>query len=347
MEFIAGVCPQCGGQIELNASRSSGFCQHCGVKIYTKDMQLKHPTVENYVELAKEAYESGKKKESERLVNKALSLDPRNANAWYIKLRLAEEAKDIINCSNNLIDISTKNIDFVWRALESKTYKHIEHLAEIISEPTALETLRMQFEDLKRSSGKIAAINGLGTADQKLLLPMAQDVENRIHLLNYIMRSNLRGNDRYSDIGDKMADRMLLFFENYFNRLQIYGLFYAQAAVDAQKRGLNIILNYVPTNKANAYRERQRALHKKAVKKSACYIATAVYGDINSPALHVLRGYRDDVLQQNLFGRLFIKVYYALSPPIASWLKDAKHINGWVKRRLDRWVSRLKSKHDV
>jgi DNA-directed RNA polymerase subunit RPC12/RpoP len=80
--------------------------------------------------------------------------------------------------------------------------------------------------------------------------------------------------------------------------------------------------------------------------KGACYIATAVYGDYNAPQVMVLRRYRDNALKNSAFGRLFIKTYYKLSPPIAKRLKNARRINGFVRGILDKIVSHLSKKEN-
>lgn len=72
-----------------------------------------------------------------------------------------------------------------------------------------------------------------------------------------------------------------------------------------------------------------------------CYIATAVYGSYDAPEVLTLRSFRDQVLRKHWLGRLFIKAYYFLSPPIAERLKDARRINGLVRAALDRFVARL------
>lgn len=77
--------------------------------------------------------------------------------------------------------------------------------------------------------------------------------------------------------------------------------------------------------------------------KRYCYIATAVYGSYEAPEVQVLRKFRDEVLQNSFFGRLFISTYYKFSPPVAERLKDAKRSNHIVKSLLDRWVERLRN----
>jgi len=78
--------------------------------------------------------------------------------------------------------------------------------------------------------------------------------------------------------------------------------------------------------------------------RSGCYIATAVYGSYNAPQVLVLRRFRDDTLAQSLLGRLLIKLYYSLSPPVAEWLKNTHRINTSVRNLLDIFVAWLDKK---
>lgn len=75
--------------------------------------------------------------------------------------------------------------------------------------------------------------------------------------------------------------------------------------------------------------------------KEGCYIATAIYGSYEAPEVLVLRRFRDEILYKSKLGKLFIKAYYKLSPPIADRLKNAKHINLWVRNRLDTFIGWL------
>jgi YVTN family beta-propeller protein len=48
-----------------------------------------------------------------------------------------------------------------------------------------------------------------------------------------------------------------------------------------------------------------------------CFIATAAYGSLMEPHVVILRDFRDRYLRRSELGRLFIKTYYAYSPPAA------------------------------
>lgn len=68
--------------------------------------------------------------------------------------------------------------------------------------------------------------------------------------------------------------------------------------------------------------------------KKACFVATACYGDEDAPEVVQFRKYRDEVLIQAPAGRAFIRIYYALSPALASWIARSTQRRDWVKRHL-------------
>tara|TARA_Y100000588_G_C14044034_1_gene834136 strand:+ start:82 stop:1005 length:924 start_codon:yes stop_codon:yes gene_type:complete len=67
--------------------------------------------------------------------------------------------------------------------------------------------------------------------------------------------------------------------------------------------------------------------------KSSCFIATAAYGTPFAKEIDVLRNWRDEVLETSYSGRLFIKTYYTLSPPVAGNISGSS-----VKRKAVRTV---------
>lgn len=94
-----------------------------------------------------------------------------------------------------------------------------------------------------------------------------------------------------------------------------------------------------------ARRSKKMEEYKASKSSEGCYIATAVYGGYDKPEVCILRKFRDEVLKKIFLGRLFIKIYYAISPKMAMRLKEHKYINNKVRCILDRIVEQLKTKY--
>ena len=72
-----------------------------------------------------------------------------------------------------------------------------------------------------------------------------------------------------------------------------------------------------------------------------CYIATMAYGSYEHPQVRILRKYRDDVLLCTYIGKLFVKVYYYVSPKIVIVLKDQITINRIIRKILDKLIENM------
>ena len=79
-------------------------------------------------------------------------------------------------------------------------------------------------------------------------------------------------------------------------------------------------------------------------KKNGCYVATCVYGSYDCPEVWVLRRYRDNTLYSNSLGRLFIEVYYALSPTLVNLFGKQNWFVRTCKYALNKIVNRLQNK---
>ena len=74
-----------------------------------------------------------------------------------------------------------------------------------------------------------------------------------------------------------------------------------------------------------------------------CYVATAVYGSYDCPEVWTLRRFRDHVLAQTWYGRLFIKLYYAVSPTAVKLFGDSDWFQNFWRGKLDSMVSNLQA----
>ncbi len=84
---------------------------------------------------------------------------------------------------------------------------------------------------------------------------------------------------------------------------------------------------YFPINAVN---------YVELVDKSDCFIATAVYGNRDSPQVKTIRGFRDNVLRQSPIGRSFIRFYYSgAGRGLAEIIKKSEPMMAAVRKGLD------------
>ena len=79
-------------------------------------------------------------------------------------------------------------------------------------------------------------------------------------------------------------------------------------------------------------------------KSQGCYVATAVYGSYDCPEVWTLRRFRDYTLDKTWYGRLFIKVYYAISPIFVKHFGSSTMFKSQGKKFFDRLVYKLNCK---
>ena len=115
---------------------------------------------------------------------------------------------------------------------------------------------------------------------------------------------------------------------------------YVMFCVGKEEENENIITVY--TEKIKKYDSSyQTPTIKTPTSSSGCYVATAVYGSYNCPEVWVLRRFRDYVLAKTFYGRLFIKLYYTISPIIVKIFGKTEWFKNMCRIPLGRLVSKL------
>lgn len=81
--------------------------------------------------------------------------------------------------------------------------------------------------------------------------------------------------------------------------------------------------------------------HTTSKPKHGCYVATCVYGSYDCPQVWTLRRFRDYGLSTSWHGKIFIKIYYAISPTVVKLFGKSITFRKFWKKILDRFVHRL------
>jgi hypothetical protein len=69
-----------------------------------------------------------------------------------------------------------------------------------------------------------------------------------------------------------------------------------------------------------------------ATPNGGCFVATACYGDYDAPEVMVLRHFRDDKLLKTFFGKVFVKLYYSVSPFFATLISKSDILKKSVRQ---------------
>ncbi len=110
--------------------------------------------------------------------------------------------------------------------------------------------------------------------------------------------------------------------------------FYGKAVYSFELISIENITNEVNLYCKNWSLERDKIEESKKKKESGCFIASACYGNYDSPEVKILRNYRDNVLVKSLRGKIAVKIYYLLSPPLARMILKSEMLKRVIRKYL-------------
>ena len=177
------------------------------------------------------------------------------------------------------------------------------------------------------------------------------DSENRDELLSEHFKNKYEGKDEkiYLDISNRIRPVIKYGFSIYgsyksargdvsinTNHINTFKMmmgkeFVQKAYTDISSNELSFTANNTDSSKSSSG-------------KSGCYIATCVYQGYNVEQVYCLRRYRDYYLKSHLFGRMFIRLYYFVSPTLVKLFGKTKLFNNIFRPFLDKKVEKLKAK---
>ena len=116
--FKAAICPNCGGELQLDADQEQAFCIYCGSKIIVKEAVRKvvvdnRLTVENMMKAAQIAYRAGDYDEAEDRYSRVLEMDPDNYDAVFwegicLGMKNSEKTRELVKYAQVSLEVFSK-----------------------------------------------------------------------------------------------------------------------------------------------------------------------------------------------------------------------------------------------
>lgn len=349
MSLVNVKCPNCGASIQLDNERADGFCSYCGSKIKVQEaINLiridKSGDLQNFLNLAQSAIDGNNGKEALDYANKALELDSSNGDAWFIKMQAVAltatlgdlKCSEIVTTGNKAIHFSTD------QDMKIKVYSYF--LGKCLDD---LKFCMVQLEDTKAMKDFYdanCAVNAFKATENTLASDGIADIilgqENSVLNLRLSVPNELiTSNETLSQLTAEVA-KQWVYYQNAINaRFNVYGSAMNEDALMRYKNNLALIKKGLPEDKTNCIDEDSMTNET----KGPCYVATAVYGSYDCPEVWTLRRFRDYSLAESMFGRTFIKIYYATSPTLVKWFGKDPFFKKIFKPILDKFVSKLQN----
>lgn len=345
MGLVPAKCTQCGANIEVDETREAGICQYCGTAFITEKAICNYNvTVVNNNDFNGAVVNVNNSVDIDALINSArkelVLRNFENANIYLDEIRK--------NCEDGTQRISQLFSEIgvlqwaeeSWRdsELSLKTKTLMDELKTYDSQNIEVWLFILQ---TARSNEEIKSVGDK-------ILTLASECENAEYykrkVYTYYIEMEFNDKRPYSsghimeeipkdfiaanrDIQDLIVDS----FRKNIIESSIYYVGYRERYADACSRLL-------PPEKNAQIQQLMQVKHK------GCYIATCIYGSYDCREVWTLRRFRDTVLDATWFGRLFIKIYYQISPVLVERYRNKKWFRMFWKTILDRMVAKLNSR---
>lgn len=329
------TCEMCGS---TNVVKQDGLfvCQACGTKYSVEEAKkIMEGTVEvtgtvkvdsssdleNLYEIARRARDSENHENALKYYDQILM---KESNSWEAQFyvvysramlcKIAEigiSAQSVYNSFDSILELVKKTI--------TQDQKQIGVINEIVDRSAFLS-----------SSLAAAAINQFdGMNYQGVFFDEYSFYATESIAITYVL-----GDKLLEIFGDKYknhsADLYKLAIDNFNSYIYVFG-----DSEGIYKNSIEILTQKI--------RGIDNSYNPPEIKKrdNGCYVATSIYGSYNCPEVWTLRRFRDDTLENSFYGRLFIKIYYAVSPTVVKYFGDTKVFKNFFKPRLDKLVNKL------
>lgn len=373
MPLVAAKCTQCGANIEVDNTKEAGICRYCGTAFITEKAINNYNTyitnnnnfaganinvvggnVDNLIELAKNALEISNEKDVVKYCEKALEINVKSAEAWFVKMqgekiRLMKNPISIENAKSiEAISVAGNNAIKYENDIDKWARTQNVHRFYLESVKSLLSKLEVSVEydnvDTIKALATISKENA-HAADDMFMLGVTTYEMFVINLIDNISAEEFSINKEFQNILVECINLDVKFRDSFRNRSLLYSNGPTIQSVEIMKNKYDRLVTLLPEEKhAEVLKWTLVGVEENPSPSGGCYVATCVYGSYDCPEVWTLRRFRDDTLDSTWYGRLFIKCYYAISPTIVKWFGKTKWFKAFWKAHLDQLVSNLNSK---
>lgn len=330
------VCQSCGTKYSVEEAKKmmvEGTVDVKGtVKVDTSD-ELK-----NLYEIARRAKDSDNSENATKYYDMILVKDPSSweANFYVVYYKamsctigqIANAGFSVTNCLPSVLDLVDSNVseeekEGVLTEIQARC-SIIAHMLSNAAERTYLDTdIQYRYDYINDFSDRVLSATMI------------------VHTFGDILE------DRYKGKYGRLSA------ESWKDSIEVLQTYTKQLAIGVDVSGLQEIINeygdsvkkYDPSYETPSIAKISYSSSSVAAPSSSgCYVATAVYGSYDCPEVWTLRRYRDLVLDESWYGRLFISVYYAISPTFVKLFGNVHLFRSCGKRILDKFVNKLINK---
>ena len=349
------VCEMCGSN---NVIKQDDFyvCQSCNTK-YTPEefeklidgatIEIKGPVkidqtseLSNLYKLARRAKEINNATDALKYYNQILKMDPDSWEAQFYVLYFKAISSPIMDISSESV-IFANFIPSIFSMVNNHVSKDKQNEVIIEIAEKTIDLSLMLFHTTKDNRFRI--FEGNVENANKITKDTTIDGE-KINVYKYENHYLLAYVNNISSI-------KAILYTLGDNLISLYGDTYKDLAVKSWKEGIimhKAYIKYIWLNKDSeeiikSYADKIKNYEPdyKIPRNWGCYIATCVYGSYDCPEVWTLRRFRDNTLDKHLFGKIFIKTYYATSPTIVKYFGKYPLFNKIFKTILDKIVNKL------
>lgn len=329
MALEALICPSCKGEVDLDKEQEFGFCKYCGTKVQNTSIKKikgnikidKNTDLENYYIIARRALDDKDDETAEKYYDMILQIDPNSFEALFYKTYCNARNCKIIAIRSSIVKVNNC-LDSVFKLMDEK----------------------LEGDELEIKIAEIA-----NKANEVFIL-LVNGYLNHYNGISYEIRNNY--NQEFIDThfaGFQAEDYMIELLNKYFPNskwvkdntavlLSNANTWHIRCVPKLANKQLNVEKIQERTAKIKEF---DPSYVEPPINAGGCYVATCVYGSYDCPQVWTLRRYRDNSLASSWYGRLFIKLYYAVSPTIVKYFGDKKWFKKIWRNKLDNMVEKL------